>query len=174
MLRPAKTVAEKMIKVDHAGENGAVNIYRAQRFALFVRARGLLSQLQKFQHHEEEHRRIFAVHLNNIGVRRCISYHACGIGGFCLGLITGLMGPNAVSATTFAVEHVVLNHLEEQLSFLKEKDTAAYSCVKKIYADEKAHHDVAENQMIKQTLMARILVPIVKLSTEIVIRFGMR
>ncbi|GJL94721.1 MAG: hypothetical protein DHS20C05_11260 [Hyphococcus sp.] len=174
MLRPAKTIAEKMIKVDHAGENGAVNIYRAQRFASSLRARRLLPQLQEFQEHEEEHRRIFAAHLNKIGVRRCVSYHACGMGGFCLGLVTGLIGPNAVTATTFAVEHTVLKHLEEQLSFLQDNNQDAYVCVKKIYADEKAHHDAAENQLTQQTLMAWILVPLVKLSTDLVIRFGMR
>ncbi|MBL6938793.1 MAG: demethoxyubiquinone hydroxylase family protein [Alphaproteobacteria bacterium] len=43
-LRPAATVAEKMIKVDHAGENGAVNIYRAQRLVARIRAPSLLSQ----------------------------------------------------------------------------------------------------------------------------------
>jgi len=41
MLRPAKSVAEKMIKVDHTGENGAVNIYRAQRIIAHIR-RGLM------------------------------------------------------------------------------------------------------------------------------------
>ncbi|WP_367281214.1 demethoxyubiquinone hydroxylase family protein [Sneathiella sp.] len=37
-LRPAKKTAEKMIKVDHAGENGAVNIYRAQRTVALFRS----------------------------------------------------------------------------------------------------------------------------------------
>ena len=58
-MRAAKTVAEKMIKVDHTGENGAVNIYRAQRLAASIRARSLLPQLKEFQEHEEEHREIF-------------------------------------------------------------------------------------------------------------------
>lgn len=173
-LRRAASTAEKMIKVDHAGENGAVNIYRAQRLAASVRAPHLLPQLLEFQRHEEEHRRIFQMHLNEIGVRRCISFHACGMGGFALGFITGMIGPSAVAATTYAVEHVVLAHLQEQLKFLKSKDQRAHDCVARIYADETSHHDTAEAQIASDGLLTRTLIAIVKASTELVIRFGMR
>jgi len=71
MLRPAKSVAEKMIKVDHTGENGAVNIYRAQRIIAHIRAPHIIEQLKDFQSHEEEHRDIFSRRLTELGVRRC-------------------------------------------------------------------------------------------------------
>lgn len=174
MLRPASTDAEKMIKVDHAGENGAVNIYRAQKAVSRIRAPGLFGLLAENQSHEEEHRRIFAVYLADNGIRRCISYHLCGIGGYTLGFVTGLIGPRAVAATTYAVEHVVLTHLEEQLRFLGEHDASAHDCVSRIVDDERAHHDTAESHMNKDGFLTRVLVFIVSLSTEGVIRFGMR
>lgn len=93
MKRKAATIAEKMIKVDHAGENGAVNIYRGQALSAKLRAPRLLSQLKEFQEHEQEHRYIFCSHLDAVGVKRCASYHLCGLGGFTLGLVTGLIGP---------------------------------------------------------------------------------
>ena len=137
-LRPARTTAEKMIKVDHAGENGAVNIYRAQTLAARIRAPSLVKQLTEFQRHEEEHRTIFRDYLAKIGVRRCVSYHFSGLGGFSLGFITGLIGPKAIAATTFAVEHVVLRHLEEQLEYLRSADPEARDCVLRIHDDERA------------------------------------
>lgn len=173
-LRRAASVAEKMIKVDHAGENGAVNIYRAQRFAASIRAPGLLPQLLEFQRHEEEHRDIFRTHLNEIGVRRCVSYHACGLGGFTLGIITGMIGPSAIAATTYAVEHVVLAHLQEQLEFLKSNDQRAHDSVERIFADETSHHDTAKAQIASDGPLTRTLIAVVKMSTELVIRFGMR
>jgi len=173
-LRRANTAAEKMIKVDHAGENGAVNIYRAQRFAASIRAPRLLPQLLEFQRHEEEHRQIFQTHLSEVGVRRCVSFHACGLGGFTLGFITGMIGPSAIAATTYAVEHVVLTHLQEQLDFLKLNDQRAHDCVQRIFADEKSHHDTAEAQIPSDGLLTKALITIVKTSTELVIRFGMR
>ncbi len=174
LSRPAKTIAEKMIKVDHVGENGAVNIYRAQRLAASFRAKHLLPQLKHFQGHEEEHREIFRQQLASWGVRRCVSYHASGIGGFTLGFITGLIGPSAIAATTYAVESVVLSHLETQLEYLNGADKDAYHCVERIVVDEKAHHDTAEAQIQSNTILTRVLIGVVKFSTEQVIRFGMR
>lgn len=173
-LRPAGTVAEKMIKVDHAGENGAVNIYRAQRLVARLRAPPLLKQLAEFQQHEEEHRRIFQEHLARIGVRRCVSYHLSGIGGFSLGFVTGIIGPSAIAATTFAVEHVVLRHLEEQLEYLRSAAPDACGCVTQIYNDERAHHDAAQAALTRGRWLTRVLIAVVQFCTEQVIRIGMR
>ena len=174
LLRPAQSKSEKMIKVDHAGENGAVNIYRAQRLSASLFWRSLRPQLREFQEHEEEHREIFRQHLAARGVRRCISYHLCGFGGFALGLVTGLMGRSAIAATTYAVENVVLTHLEHQMVYLKTNDTDAHDCVAKIYQDEKEHHDTAADQIDENSFLAKGLIRIVKMSTEGVIAIGMR
>lgn len=174
LMRPAKTIAEKMIKVDHTGENGAVNIYRAQRFVSHIRARHLIPQLSKFQSHEEEHREIFRRHLNDIGVRKCMSYHISGLGGFTLGFITGMIGPSAIAATTYAVEDVVLTHLRHQMPYLAEAAPDSYRAVRQIYDDEMAHHETAAEQMLQDRVLTKALVAVVKLCTEAVIRFGMR
>jgi ubiquinone biosynthesis monooxygenase Coq7 len=173
-LRPAGTVAEKMIKVDHAGENGAVNIYRAQKLVARVRAPSLVEQLTEFRHHEEEHRAIFRDHLAKIGVRRCVSYRFSAIGGFSLGFVTGLIGASAIAATTFAVEHVVLRHLEEQLEYLQHASPEARDCVRRIYEDERAHHDTAQVQLSHDGWLTRSLIATVQVCTELVIRVGMR
>ena len=174
MKRAASSTAEKMIKVDHAGENGAVNIYRAQYLAASIRCPRLKPQLKHFQQHEEEHREIFRTYLDSVGVRRCVSYHLNGLGGFSLGLVTGLIGPSAVAATTYAVENVVLEHLEHQLDYLKDAEPEAFAAVSAIYEDEKAHHDQAKAQMQADKLLSKILVRVVRTCTEGVIWFGMR
>ncbi len=171
---PAQTIAQKMIKVDHAGENGAVNIYRAQGLAAQIRTRSLLPQLREFQAHEMHHRTLFALYLKRQGVRRCVSYHMCGIGGFALGFVTGLIGPKAIYATTYAVENVVLKHLAHQLDYLKNNDAEAYDCVNEIYIDEQEHHDTAQSEVDPKNLMSRALIWVVKACTQGVIKFGMR
>jgi 3-demethoxyubiquinol 3-hydroxylase len=173
-LRPAHSMSEKMIKVDHAGENGAVNIYRGQNAVTRLFNRQLREQLSEFQTHEEAHREIFRTYLADKGIRRCISYHACGFGGLTLGLITGLGGQRAIAATTYAVEHVVLAHLAHQIDYLRNADAAALDCVLRIYNDEKEHHDSAEVMIGARDWLTRVLIGVVKLSTEAVIRFGMR
>jgi len=173
-LRSAQSVAEKMIKIDHAGENGAVNIYRAQHLVSIVRSPKLTDQLKDFQKHEETHREIFKTHLENSGVRRCVSYHLCGIGGYTLGFLTGIIGPSAVMATTYAVENVVLEHLFDQSKYLRQNNIEAFLCVQKIIKDEQEHHDHAFENFDENSFLSKILVKIVKACTEAVIKFGMR
>lgn len=173
-LRSASSIAEKMIKVDHAGENGAVNIYRAQHLVSRLRAPRLLAELRHFQDHEMEHRQIFADYLARHHIRRCVSYHLCGLGGWGLGLVTGLIGPKAVMATTYAVETVVLQHLQHQTGHLNDIDKDAFDCVSAIIQDEQEHHDHAFENIDRNSLLAKALIKVVSLCTEGVIRFGMR
>jgi ubiquinone biosynthesis monooxygenase Coq7 len=173
-MRPAKTVAEKMIKVDHTGENGAVNIYRAQAIGAGLFARDLVAGIRENQAHEERHRQIFARQLKQRGIRRCVSFHFAGAGGYVLGLVTGLMGRRAIHATTFAVEHVVLGHLKLQLSYLKGRDAAAFQSVSQIVAEEQEHHDHAAKSLVQRDWLTATLIFVVRLCTEGVIRFGMR
>jgi 3-demethoxyubiquinol 3-hydroxylase len=174
MLRRAQTISEKMIKVDHVGENGAVHIYRAQRWVAKYRAPKLIPEIDRFIKHEETHRKIFKNYLSSNDIRRCVSYHFGGLAGSVLGLITGLIGASAISATTYAVESVVLSHLEEQSLYLETNDIPAYECVQKIYADEKEHLELATKKLNKNNRFTPYLIYIVKFSTELVIRFGMR
>jgi 3-demethoxyubiquinol 3-hydroxylase len=169
-----KPLANRILKVNHAGEHGAVNIYRGQAFVCRWRASDLIPQLLEFKAHEEGHRAHFAKHLAIRSVRRCRSYHFCGLGGLTLGIITGLLGRSAIAATTVAVEKVVLRHLEDQMAQLGPIDLNAREAVKKIIEEEKAHHDSAELELQQGQFWPRVLMPIVAGSTELVIWLGMK
>ena len=164
----------RILKVDHAGEHGAVSIYRGQLMIARWRAPELVPQLLEFRRHEERHRQIFQGELIRRGARRRRSYHLCGLGGSLLGLRTGLCGRSAIAATTVAVERVVLKHLEEQLTHLKSEDAEAHAAVASIYDDELEHHDTAEHDVEPGGFWFRLLSPIVGTSTEAVIWLGMR
>ncbi|MFN0313886.1 MAG: demethoxyubiquinone hydroxylase family protein [Burkholderiales bacterium] len=56
-------------------------------------APSIVDELRTFKAHEEGHRSIFASELQRRGLRRCRSYCLCALGGFVLGLVTGLLGP---------------------------------------------------------------------------------
>ena len=164
----------RILKVDHAGEQGAVNIYRAQILAARFTAPALVRELCEFKSHEERHRAVFATELQRRGVRRCRSYWLCGIGGWVLGLVTGLLGRHAIAATTVAVERVVLRHLEAQLRELAGKDEAAVAAIAQIVDEERQHHDQSAAHLEPGRFWSRLLSPIVAASTESVIWLGMR
>ena len=166
--------ADRILKVNHAGEHGAVNIYRGQRLACFWRDAQLKRELEEFRAHEEGHRAIFATELNRRGVRRCRSYHACGLGGLVLGLATGFCGRASIAAVTVAVERVVLRHLEIQLRELDGVDPAAHAAIASILEDERTHHDRAAQETRQGIFWPRILKPTVSAATEFVIWTGMK
>jgi 3-demethoxyubiquinol 3-hydroxylase len=168
------TLGDRVLKVDHAGEHGAVNIYRGQRIACRWRDAALRRELREFQSHEERHRAIFEQEMRRRGVRRCRSYVLCGAGGLVLGLVTGLCGRPSIAATTVAVERVVLRHLDTQMRELRESDPEAFNAVASILEDERAHHDRAAMEKRQGIFWPRILRPLVAASTEAVIWLGMR
>jgi 3-demethoxyubiquinol 3-hydroxylase len=170
----ARTYAERVLRVNHAGENGAVHIYAGQLVFGRLTAPGIMAELREFKSHEEVHRQIFASELQRRGVRRCRSFVLCGIGGFMLGLVTGLFGRAAIAATTVAVERVVLAHLREQLRTLEGVDAEAVAAISHIVADEQAHHDRSATQAAEGRFWPAVLSPVVALSTESVIWLGMR
>lgn len=172
--RDAETLGDRFLKVDHAGEHGAVNIYRGQSWMARLIAPDLLPELREFHAHECGHRALFAAELQRRSRRRCRSYALCGIGGLVLGLITGLLGRGAIVATTVAVERVVLRHLDEQRALLRTDDPVAYATISAIVAEETAHHDRSAERIPPNSFWMKTVAPIVSASTETVIWLGMR
>jgi 3-demethoxyubiquinol 3-hydroxylase len=172
-LRLGESLGDRVLKVDHAGEHGAVNIYRGQLAACRFRDIALRSELSEFMSHETHHRAVFANELTRRGVRRCRSYHLCGVGGYVLGFVTGLCGRPSIAATTVAVERVVLRHLDSQLRDLRDSDPDAHRAISSILRDEREHHDRAALEERQGIFWPRVLRPLVSASTEVVIWLGM-
>jgi ubiquinone biosynthesis monooxygenase Coq7 len=91
-----------------------------------------------------------------------------------LGLLTGLLGRHAISATTVAVERVVLRHLMAQMRELSGKDEAAVQVISQIVEEEQQHHDQSTSHVQAGHLWTKVLSPVVAASTESVIWLGMR
>lgn len=172
--QPPNEYAARVLKVNHAGENGAVHIYAGQILAARITAPSLVAELSEFKAHEEAHRATFWAELQRRHRPRCRSYMLCGLGGFVLGLITGLLGRRAIAATTVAVERVVLAHLHHQLEALRGKDEAAVRAIESIVAEEQRHHDQSATHLAAGQFWPKVLSPIVAASTEAVIWVGMR
>jgi 3-demethoxyubiquinol 3-hydroxylase len=169
-----KNIGGRIIKVNHAGEHGAISIYTGQIFVARLTARGMVDELIEFRSHEQKHRAIFGAELLRRKRPRCRSYWLCGLGGFSLGLITGLFGASAIAATTVAVESVVLRHLEHQLTILQGIDPEAVAAISAIVAEEQQHHDQSASHVHAGRFWLKLLKPIVSASTETVIWLGMR
>ncbi|HEX8527116.1 demethoxyubiquinone hydroxylase family protein [Allosphingosinicella sp.] len=173
-LQRGETLGDRVMKVDHAGEHGAICIYRAQLWFARWRAPDMVEELNGFLAHEQRHRAVFGAELQRRGRRRCRSYHLCGLGGFALGSITGLLGRRAIASTTVAIETVVLRHMREQVAELCASDPAAADALRDVIAEEQKHHDLSGRRLAKPGLWPKIINPVVAASTEVVIWLGMR
>ncbi|OYX08842.1 MAG: hypothetical protein B7Z08_07650 [Sphingomonadales bacterium 32-68-7] len=162
-LSRGETLGDRIIKVDHAGEHGAVCIYSAQRWFATWRAPDMLDEIEEFIAHERGHR-----------ARSRRSYGLCGLGGLALGAATGLAGRQAIAATTVAIERVVLRHMHEQIDALEAADPRATDVLRQIVVEEQEHHDLSKIRLAPDNLWSKLLDPIVSASTEVVIWLGMR
>ncbi len=139
---------DEMIRVDHAGEFGAVQIYRGQR-AVFERIDGKAHTariIAEMEAGEQEHLRTFDRLIAERGVRPTLMAPLWRIAGFGLGAVTALMGERAAHACTEAVEEVIEEHYARQSAALDGVDRELKGVVDRFREDELAHKDTAIEQ----------------------------
>ena len=139
---------EEIIRVDHAGERGAVNIYDGQLLALqFLKSDPEMeSKISEMKEHEKEHLKYFEQQLAERKVRPTVLLPLWDMLGVSLGFITGLMGKKATMLCTASVEEVIDKHYLSQIEHLekdekKEKDLLKK--IKKFRQDEIEHKNLA-------------------------------
>jgi ubiquinone biosynthesis monooxygenase Coq7 len=165
--REQRTIA-RILKVNHAGEYGAIRIYGAQ----LMMARALYPDLVPFLtgtlEHEQSHCRRFRDAMTTRQARPCYAMWCWGIGGSLLGFATAAMGRNAIMACTKAVEQTVHVHLDEQIRFLAGRDGELQALIADIQVEEDAHLDHARRH-IRATPLTRAIEAFVNVATGIVI-----
>lgn len=159
---------ERIIRVDHAGELGAINIYRAQLFVARLIYKDIVQVLEKMLSHEMAHFNTFNDLLNKRNIRHCYALKLWAFGGAALGFITALCGRSAIWVCTNSIETTVLHHLEWQLDYLAEHDSEAHTAVLSIKADEEEHQELGQNNGINSPIYKPIFY-IVRKSTELAI-----
>jgi len=172
---PAATaLGDRILRVNHAGEQGAICVYRAQWLVAGLTAPSMREQLADFLVHEKRHRSIFGAALMQRGLPRARSYVLCSAGGYALGVVTGLLGRRAIAATTIALELVVVRHLNAQRIELATIDPAVAELIASMVEDEQLHHDRSLDEIDIDRGWLRGLRAMVSEATEAVIWLGMK
>src|SRR6201985_2244396 len=137
---------ESMIRVDHAGEYGAVRIYEGQ-LAVLKRRKGAEASVETITHmaeQEQRHLKAFDRLVNERKVRPTALEPVWRIAGFALGAATAALGEKAAFACTAAVEEVIDEHYAAQIATLEDgRDPALKATVEDFRADEAAHRETA-------------------------------
>ncbi|MBW8811984.1 MAG: demethoxyubiquinone hydroxylase family protein [Caulobacterales bacterium] len=135
----------EILRVDHAGELGAVHIYRGQRAVMGAAAgRGRIAgQLAEMEAQEAVHLARFDRLLTERRVRPTALAPLWRLAGFALGAGTALLGEKAAHACTEAVETVIEGHYAGQIAELSERDPDLAAELSRFRDEELAHRDLA-------------------------------
>ncbi len=141
----SKRLAE-MLRVDHAGEYGAVAIYRGQRavFGALTHKQAIAKKVEEMEDGEAEHLKTFDRLLMERGVRPTLLGPLWNAAGFGLGAATALMGEKAAMACTEAVEDVIEKHYAEQADALNADEPGLATTIRQFREDEIGHKETAE------------------------------
>jgi len=163
---------EAMIRVDHAGEYGAVRIYEGQLAVLKRRKSTKVETIQHMADQEQRHLKTFDKLVNERRVRPTALEPVWRVAGFALGAVTAAMGEKAAFACTAAVEEVIDEHYASQVAALKDKDPALKATVEDFRADEAAHRDEALKQGAEQAPGYKLLSEAIKTGCRIAIKLS--
>ncbi len=112
---------DEIIRVNQAGEKGAVNIYKIQH--MFSKKQDISSHLLNVLTEEKTHLDYFNQQISNRKIRPTALEPIWTLGAYFLGGISSLMGTKAVMVVTEAVEDVIVDHYKEQIADLKENNS---------------------------------------------------
>ena len=165
------SVLRDILRVDHAGEYGAIRIYRAQIAIARWRAPDLTAMLRDALGDEMRHRDRFHAGLRERGLRSCDMLPLWGIGGTLLGAGTALLGREAILTCTEAVERTVHRHMDDQVAWLTPHEPELATAIAAIRDEEvdHLHHAQSRRGMTRSIPWLRLLDLIVAASTELLV-----
>ncbi len=164
------TGIEAMIRVDHAGEYGAVRIYEGQLAVL--KNRGSAATIRHMAEQEQRHLKTFDRLVNERRVRPTALEPLWRMAGFALGAATALMGEKAAFACTAAVEEAIDEHYAGQLKALGESDPGLKKTVEEFRADEAAHRQTALEHGAEEAPAYRLLSEAIKAGCRAAIKLS--
>lgn len=162
-----RDLAERIIRVDQAGEYGAVRIYAGQ---LAVLPEGPAKDaVREMAKKEAEHLAAFDELVAERGVRPTALQPIWHVAGFALGAATALLGPRAAMACTVAVEEAIDEHYAGQAKALGTDDPALREAIEKFRQDELEHRDTALKHEAEQAPAYPLLSAAIKSGSRLAI-----
>ncbi len=165
-------LVERMIRVDHAGEYGAVRIYAGQRAVL--RHGAAARAIDEMAAKEREHLATFDRLICERRVRPTALMPLWHVAGFALGAATAMMGARAAMACTAAIEEVIEAHYADQAARLGDDEASLRETIEAYRADEIAHREEALAHDAEQAPGYEILTGAIKTGSRLAIWLSTR
>lgn len=158
---------DRFIRVDHAGEYGAVRIYQGQLAVLGRQP--VADSIRHMAAKEREHLTRFDELVAARRVRPTILAPLWDVAGFALGAATALMGEKAAMACTAAVEEVITEHYDRQAEQLGDNESELREVISEFRADEEEHRQTALNAGAKDAPAHVVITEVIKRGSRLAI-----
>ena len=174
MKKSDKNKIEEFIRVDHAGERGAIKIYEGQLLALntFIKNDELKKKIEEMKEHEKEHANYFEneIKKRNISPTKFLPlWDLLGIG---LGFSSTILGKKAAMLCTASVEEVIDKHYQNQIQQIESDEKELKNKIIKFREDELHHKNIAYNEGATKKGIYSLLDKIIKTGSKIAINIS--
>jgi|TARA_B100001564_G_scaffold356029_1_gene369408 ubiquinone biosynthesis monooxygenase Coq7 len=170
-MKNSKTKIEEFIRVDHAGERGAVKIYEGQLLALntIVKDDDLKKTIEEMKTHEKEHCEFFENEIKKRKIKPTKFLPLWDLLGVGLGFGSTLLGKKATMLCTASVEEVIDKHYQNQINQLGSEENALKKKIIKFREDELHHKDIAYEKGATKKGFYSIMDKVIKTGSKLAI-----
>jgi len=145
MKKTNQKTLEEIIRVDHAGERGAIKIYEGQLLALktIKQDNNLKDKIEEMKEQEKEHLEYFEKEIQKRKIKPTYLLPLWDVMGVALGFGTALLGKKAAMLCTASVEEVIEDHYQNQLKKLGNDEMDLKAKIEKFKEEEINHKNIA-------------------------------
>ena len=174
MKKTDKRKLEEFIRVDHAGERGAIKIYEGQLLALntIQKDESLKETIEKMKNHEKEHLNFFNKEIKKRNIKPTKLLPLWDLLGVGLGFGSAIIGKKATMLCTASVEEVIDEHYQNQINELDSDEKVLKEKIKKFRDDELRHKNIAYEQGASKKGLYSILDKIIKTGSKVAINIS--
>ena len=174
MKKTNKRKIEEFIRVDHAGERGAIKIYEGQLLALntLVKNEELKKKIEEMKIHEKEHCEYFEKEIKKRNIKPTKFLPLWDLLGVGLGFGSAILGKKATMLCTASVEEVIDEHYQNQINQIENDEIELKNNIKKFREDEIHHKDIAYEEGATKQGVYSIIDKIIKTGSRIAINIS--
>ena len=173
-MKKSKANIEEFIRVDHAGERGAIKIYEGQLLALstIVEDESLKKTIEEMKIHEKEHCDFFEKEIKKRKIKPTKFLPLWDLLGVGLGFGSTILGKKAAMLCTASVEEVIDKHYQNQIDQLGSEEKEFKKKIIKFREDELHHKNIAYEKGATKKGLYSIMDKIIKTGSKLAINIS--
>ena len=165
---------EEFIRVDHAGERGAIKIYEGQLLALntIINDEELKKKINEMKKHEEEHNNFFEDEIKKRNINPTKLLPLWDLLSLSLGFGSTILGKKAAMLCTASVEEVIDEHYKKQIVQIESDEKYLKDKIIKFREDELNHKEIAYEEGATKKGFYSFMDKIIKTGSKVAIRIS--